>query len=96
MEDQPTIKLKIPRQDLTTASLFQPNIQAVRSWAESLPIADTNSSVQLLGQALNDLNRIKISPEVRYDIMEVVRPDLEVALANLSRRFINQSLILPE
>lgn len=96
MEDQTTIKLKIPRQDLTTASLFQPNTQAARSWVESLPVTDTNSVVQMLSQGLNDLNRIKTSPKIRYDIMEILRPNLEVALVNLSRRYLNQPLILPE
>lgn len=96
MEDQTTIKLKIPHQDLTTGSLFQPNTHAARSWVESLPVTDTNSTVQMLDQALNDLNRIKTSPEVRYDIMEILRPNLEVALTNLSRRYLNQPLVLPK
>ena len=96
MDDSTTIKLKIPRQDLTGLPLFQPNLEAARSWTQDLPVANPNSKVQLLGQALNDLNRTKLSPEVRYSILELLRPHLDVALSTLSRRFLNQPLIMPE
>ncbi len=96
MEDHTTIKLKIPRQDLTGLPLFQPNTDAANNWVQGLPVTNTNSLVQLLGQALSDLNRTKLAPESRYDIMEILRPNLNVALANLSKRFLNQPLIMPE
>jgi hypothetical protein len=95
MEDQRTIKLKIPRQDFTGAPLFQPTIQAADDWVQSLPVTNTNSLVQLLGQALSDLNRTRISPEVRYSIADLLRPNLDVAVSNLSKRFLNQPLIMP-
>ena len=96
MEDHTTIKLKIPRQDFTGLPLFQPNTEAATKWVESLPVTNTNSLMQLLDQALSDLNRTKLSPEVRYTIMEILRPNLEVVLTNLSKRFLNQPLIMPE
>jgi len=96
MEDHTAIKLKIPRQDFSGLPLFQPNTEAVTKWVESLPVTNTNSLMQLLDQALSDLNRTKLSPEVRYTIMEILRPNLEVVLTNLSKRFLNQPLIMPE
>lgn len=96
MEDHTTIKLKIPRQDFTGLPLFQPNSEAAARWVESLPVTNTNSLMQLLDQALSDLNRTQLSPEVRYTIMEILRPNLEVVLTNLSKRFLNQPLIMPE
>lgn len=96
MEDQTTIKLTIPRQDFSGLPLFQPDTEAAGNWVQSLPVTNTNSLVQLLGQALSDLNRMKLSPEVRYNIMEILRPNLDVALSNLSKRFLNQPLVMPE
>ena len=96
MEDHTTIKLKIPRQDHSGLPLFQPNTEAARHWVQSLPVTNTNSLVQLLGQALSDLNRTKLAPEARYSIMEILRPNLDVALSNLSKRFLNQPLVMPE
>jgi len=96
MEDHTPIKLKIPRQDFTGLPLFQPNAEAATRWVVSLPVTNTNSLSQLLDQALSDLNRTMLSPEVRYAIMEILRPNLEVVLTNLSKRFLNQPLIMPE
>ena len=96
MEDKTRVKLHIPRQNLTTAPLFQPNTEAARNWVESFPVTNAISVVELLVHALSDLNRIKISPETRYDIMEILCPNVEVALTNLSRRYLHQALILPE
>ena len=96
MEDKTRVKLHIPSQNLTTAPLFQPNTEAARNWVESFPVTNAISVVELLVHALSDLNRIKISPETRYDIMEILCPNVEVALTNLSRRYLHQALILPE
>jgi hypothetical protein len=96
MEDQTTIKLTIPSQDFSGLPLFPPEVEAATHWVQSLPVTNTNSLVQLLGQALSDLNRTKLSPEVRYKILEILRPNLDVALSNLSKRFLNQPLVMPE
>jgi cyclic-di-GMP-binding protein len=96
MEDQTTIKLKIPRQDFTGLPLFQPNTEAANHWVQSLPVTNTNSLMQLLDQALSDLNRTKLSPESRYRIIEILLPSVNVVLANLSKRFLNQPLIMAE
>jgi fructose-1,6-bisphosphatase/inositol monophosphatase family enzyme len=52
--------------------------------------------VQMLSQAFDDLNRTRLSPETRYSLMEILLPSLEVALSSLSKRFLNQPLIMPE
>ncbi len=96
MDDQATIKLTIPRQDFSGVPLFVPNEEGARDWVQSLPVTNTNSLVQLLGQALSEINRSKISPEIRYRIIDILRPSLDVAVLNLSKRFLNQPLIMPE
>jgi hypothetical protein len=95
MEDQTTIKLKIPRQDMAGIPLFAPNVIAAENWVQNHPVTNTNSMVQLLGQALSELNRTAISPEARFNIIEILRPNLDVALSNLGKRYLNQPLIMP-
>ncbi len=90
------IKLRIPRQDLETFSLFPLDAHAARSWARGLPVTNTHTAVSQLRHALSDLNRTRVAPEVRYGILEALRPGVEVAVANLSRRFLNQPLVMPE
>lgn len=96
MDEQTTIKLTIPRQDFTGEPLFRPDVAGASEWVQRLPVTNTNSLVQQLGQALSDLNRTKLTPEVRFGIIEILRPNIDVAVSNLSKRFLNQPLILPE
>lgn len=96
MEDHSTIKLKLPRQDFSGEPLFEPTTEAATEWVHSLPVTNTNALVALLGQALGDLNEMKLSPEVRYNTMEILLPNIQVAVLNLSKRFLNQPLIMPE
>ena len=90
------IKLRIPRQDLQAFKLFRLNAEAASQWAQGLPVANTKSVVSQLRDALQDLNRVQLDPESRFEILEVLRPNLQVALTNLSRRYLNQPLVLPE
>tara|TARA_R110002072_G_scaffold251245_1_gene410080 strand:+ start:1913 stop:3724 length:1812 start_codon:yes stop_codon:yes gene_type:complete len=96
MEDHTTIKLQLPRQDFSGQPLFEPTVEAANSWVQNLPVTNTNSLVQQLEQALGDLNRTALPPETRFGIMAALLPNLQVAVVNLSKRFLNQPLIMPE
>ena len=96
MQDPTTIKLKVPRQDMTELRLFQANSHAAQNWVQSLPVSNTDTVVQLLSQAFDDLNRTKLSPDIRYSLIEILLPSLDVALSNLSKRYLNQPLVMPE
>lgn len=95
MESNKKIRLKIPTQDLSEFELFPANAAAALGWAQALPVANTDAVVELLSQALGALNRVQLAPESRYDIMEILRPNLDVALSNLAKRYLNQPLVLP-
>lgn len=95
MTDNAPVKLRIPRQDLDTHSLFTPTLEDARSWASALPVTNTREVAQQLRLAIGELNRVALPAEQRHTIMEVIRPSLTVATASLSRRFINQPLVLP-
>jgi hypothetical protein len=96
MDTQTTIKLKLPRQDFDGQPLFQPTEAAASDWVKNLPVTNTNVLVTLLMQAISDLNRSKLGPETRFKILGHLLPNLQVALLNLSKRFLNQPLIMPE
>jgi hypothetical protein len=61
-----------------------------------LPVANTKAVVQELRRAISELNRVAISPDIRFNIMEILRPSLNVAIATMSRRFLSQALVMPE
>ena len=96
MEDRIAIKFKIPRQDLPALSLFEPSAEAAKTWAQTLPFANASTAGQSLIQALNDLNRMQLSPEVRYSIIEMLRPKIDETQSALSKGFLNQPLVMPK
>ena len=96
MTDKSPIKLRIPNQDLALFSEFELDAEAAALWVQNLPVTHTKIVVQQLRQVISDLNRVAMSPNVRFEIMEVLRPNLQVSLAALSKRFLNQPLVLPE
>ena len=96
MSEPTPIKLRIPRQDLAECTVFRANVQGARGWAQNLPIANTRLVVQNLRAAISELNRVDMAPDMRFGIIEELRPSLHVALSTMSRRFLNQALVMPE
>ena len=95
MTDKPPVKLRIPRQDLDKHSLFPVTPQGVRAWTSALPVTNTREVGQQLRLALSELNRVTLPAEQRHALLQIILPNLKVATASLSRRFINQALVLP-
>jgi hypothetical protein len=96
MNDHTPLKLRIPRQDLAECTIFHATADDALAWAQNLPIANTRLVVQNLRAALAELNRVDMAPDVRFNILEALRPSLHVALSTMSRRFLNQPLVMPE
>jgi len=96
MTEQSPIKLHLPTQDLSSFSHFALNAEAAHNWALGLPVANTRKVVNELRAAIDDLNRVEVPPLSRFNILEALRPRLLVALSTLTKRFLNQPLVLPE
>ena len=96
MSNNEPIKLRIPRQDLTEFVLFGLTAEQAKSWAEGLPMANTAQVAQQFRSAISDLNRVDMNPDVRFSILEALRPTLHAALTTLSKYYLNQPIVLPE
>ena len=96
MNTEAPLRLKIPRQDVAAFSLFPTNESAARAWANELPVANPRTVAQQLLQAISELNRFPLAPEQRFHILDAIADKLQVTLSNLTRRFLNQPLVMPE
>jgi hypothetical protein len=96
MSNNEPIKLRIPRQDLTEFVLFGLTGDQARNWAEGLPMANSAQVAQQLRSAISDLNRVDMNPDVRFEVLEALRPTLHTALTTLSKYYLNQPIVLPE
>lgn len=97
MSDSNTIKIRLtlPRQDVAKPSLFRPSAEAAADWVSALPIANTPAIAEQLQFALNELNHLKLAPYSRYQILEALRPRVELALHSLYKKYLNQPLVIP-
>ncbi|MBT4520960.1 MAG: hypothetical protein HOC23_13235 [Halieaceae bacterium] len=95
MSDTAFIKLRVPRQDLVEFTPFQLNAEAAAMWVGELPFTNTTLVAHQLEIALSELNRVALSPGLRFEIIEALSSHLQVTLATLSLRFLNQPLVLP-
>jgi hypothetical protein len=96
MSNNEPIKLRIPRQDLSEFVLFGLTAEQARNWTESLPMANSAQVAQQLRSAVSDLNRVEMKPDVRFEILEALRPTLHSAMSTLSKYYLNQPIVLPD
>lgn len=96
MSTNTPVRLRVPRQDQQEFEFFPLTAEGAQHWSEGLPVADDRQVAQQLRPVIDQLNRVEIAPELRYHILEALRPGLLVATAGLSRRFLKQPLIMPE
>ncbi len=96
MSNNEPIKLRIPRQDLSDFVLFGLSTDQATNWAESLPMANPAQVAQQMRSAISDLNRVDMKPDMRFEILEALRPTLHTALQTLSKFYLNQPIVLPE
>ena len=96
MSEGSPIKLRIPRQDLEAFKAFPLTIEGAKTWVRALPVANAKAVALQLKGVLDELNRSPATPELRHQVLEILRPALQVTTRTLSRRFLNQPLVLPE
>ncbi|MDB6063718.1 MAG: hypothetical protein JWM78_3821 [Verrucomicrobiaceae bacterium] len=89
-------KLHLPPQDLDAPSLFAPNTGALKIWLEQLPKANLGQTTRALFNAVNELNRVRLSPMQRLQLLESLRPVIHFASGGLRRHYLNQPIQLPE
>lgn len=95
MTEAPPIKLRIPRAELSSCSLFDVTPAAAAKWAEDLPLTNAKLMSRGLLKATWELNRIDMPADQRLAILNSLRRPVYTALNSLATHFLNQPLSLP-
>ncbi|MEH6589221.1 MAG: hypothetical protein V7746_03130 [Halioglobus sp.] len=95
MSSHSSIDSILPEHNLASFSLFALNERAAQNWAQNLPIGSPKQAAHQLRDAIEELNHVEVAPDARFEIMEVLRPSLNIALSNLTRHYLEQPLTLP-
>lgn len=96
MTNSYTAKLHTPPQDLAAPSLFAANVEAASAWLAALPKANLGQTARAVYRAVNELNRVKLLPSLRLQLLETIRPAVHLTSAGLRRHYINQPIVLSE
>lgn len=97
MESNTTlIKLHIPSPTLQELSFCRTNVDGIIDWAKNLPMANTGEAARQLYQAIRELNQLEADPQLRFMLLEVIRPYIYSIETLLTRHFLQTSVSLNE
>lgn len=90
-------KFIAPKQDLAQLSFCRSAKEAqVKEWLQSLPMTQAQQVSAQLYTALHEISRLSMSSEQRLALLELLRVPVHHTLNGLTRKYLNQPLILPE
>ncbi|PTQ87701.1 hypothetical protein [Agitococcus lubricus] len=86
----------LPEKSLNQLSLVGHSKAEMQGWVDSLPIMNVGETAKRLYQTLQELTRLKTTEENRYELLEVLRPSVQLILQALAKHYLNQSILLPD
>jgi len=86
--------LRLPAQDLERCNLFDCNVDAVTGWVEDLPLGSPSRAGALLRTAASELNRVTLTPALRFQLLELLRDPVRSVVRSLERVCLNQPIVL--
>ncbi|HET8711816.1 MAG TPA: hypothetical protein VFM32_10585, partial [Spongiibacteraceae bacterium] len=89
-------KFHLPPQDVDAPTLFALDRGAVETWLAGLPKINLGQSTRALFNAITELNRVRMTPALRLQLLELLRPSIHLATQGLRRHYLNQPIELPE
>lgn len=96
MSTREPIRLKVPHQDLDRCQFFASDPDSAQNWISSLPMANLGSTTRQLYQAVTELNRVRMLPNKRMPLLELLRTPIYYVTRQLTRHYLNQPAVLPE
>src|SRR5690606_37613763 len=83
-------------QDLKTLSFCKPTVKDLSAWIKTLPKANFGELSRLLYQAFAELNRLMAPQELRFQMLEVLRPEVSYITTQLEKSHLSKTVILDE
>jgi hypothetical protein len=96
MDTPKSIKLNIPEQDLTRLTFCDANARSIQAWVDGLPMTNIGETSKRLYHAIIELNRLHLTPQVRYQLLELLRPSIYFICRALGKHYLHQPVVMPE
>lgn len=78
---------------LDKLSFCPSTVKGLQEWLANLSILQLGDSSRSLFQALLEISELQVSETLRFDLVQVLHPNLENVLTSLEKHFFNQGLI---
>jgi cyclic-di-GMP-binding protein len=88
--------ITVPEQKLTCLSFCQANSKQLDVWVRDLPMANIGETAKRLYHAIIEINQLIVTPSIRFQLMETIRGPIYYVCNELSKHFLNHSVVLPE
>ncbi|WP_426415803.1 GTPase [Aestuariirhabdus sp. LZHN29] len=90
------LQLRVPQRTLTELSFCLPAPSALEEWLNGLPKANLGEISRQLYNALTELNKLDSKPQLRFQLLELIRSTVYYTLDALSKHYLGQSVVLNE
>ena len=90
------LNITVSEQTLTSLSFADHTPVAIKKWVKDLPMANVGETSRQLYQAIIELNKLIITPNIRSQLLEIMRKPIHYVCQELSKHFLNQSIVLSE
>lgn len=91
-----SLNLRVPQQTLDNLSFADKHEKGITQWIAELPKANIGETARQLYQGLIELNQLKIAPDKRLGLLELLRPQVHYVCSALSRYYLGQSIVLED
>ncbi len=91
-----SIKLNIPEQDLNKLTFCDANVRSLQAWVDALPMTNIGETSKRLYHAIIELNRLHLTPQIRYQLLELLRPSIYFICKALGKHYLHQPVVMPE
>ncbi len=90
------LELHLPERKRPGPGSFDVSPKHVKSWAESLPLADSGETARLVFDALTEVNGFELNPLERVRFLELFRAPVRHVAGSLERHYIGKPFPLPD
>jgi len=90
------LNITVSEQTLSSLSFADHSPSAIKQWVKDLPMANVGETSRQLYQAIIELNKLMIAPNLRSQLLEIIRKPIHYICQELSKHFLNQSIVLSE
>lgn len=91
-----SIRISVPDIQQSRLSFCDNSISGFEAWCKKLPMANVGAAAKLLFQAGRELNTTELNSALRYKMLEVMRSQVYSICELLSKRYLNQSVVLDD